>query len=91
MDVLIKLIVGGLFALVVIKIGFWMLRGLANPLPAPPPAAAAGGCRRCARAAAWPTQPFSSGSVRPSEHGAGQLSTLGITGVDDLHRCVSAG
>jgi hypothetical protein len=37
MDIWIKLIVGGLFAYVVIRIGFWMLRGLANPLPAPPP------------------------------------------------------
>ena len=38
MDVAVKLLVGGVFALVVIRIGIWMLRGLANPLPDPPPA-----------------------------------------------------
>lgn len=38
MDILIKLVVGGLFAYLVIRIGIWMLKGLANPLPAPPPA-----------------------------------------------------
>ena len=32
-----KLIVGGVFALLVIRAGVWMLRGLANPLPPPPP------------------------------------------------------
>lgn len=37
MDVVFKLIVGGLFALAVIRVGMWMLRGLANPLPEPPP------------------------------------------------------
>lgn len=38
MDILIKLVVGGLFAYAFIRIGVWMLKGLANPLPAPPPA-----------------------------------------------------
>ena len=38
MDLLLKLLVGGGFAYVVIRIGVWMLRGLANPLPSPPPA-----------------------------------------------------
>ena len=33
----VKLVLGVAFALVVLKLGFWMLRGLANPLPAPPP------------------------------------------------------
>ena len=37
MDVIVKLVIGGLIAYVIIRIGFWMLRGLANPLPAPPP------------------------------------------------------
>ena len=35
---IVKLVVGLLFALVVLRVGFWMLRGLANPLPGPPPA-----------------------------------------------------
>ena len=37
MDILIKLIIGGLFAYAAFRVGFWMLRGLANPLPEPPP------------------------------------------------------
>jgi hypothetical protein len=32
-----KIVVGLLFAYVVLRIGFWFLRGLANPLPPPPP------------------------------------------------------
>jgi hypothetical protein len=36
--VLVKILIGLAFAYVVIKLGFWMLRGLANPLPPPPPA-----------------------------------------------------
>ena len=36
--ILVKILVGLAFAYVVIKLGFWMLRGLANPLPPPPPA-----------------------------------------------------
>ena len=36
--VVVKLVLGVAFAFVVLKLGFWMLRGLANPLPAPPPA-----------------------------------------------------
>ena len=32
-----KLIVGLLLALVVFRIGFWMLRGLATPIAEPPP------------------------------------------------------
>jgi hypothetical protein len=36
--VILKLIIGLAFAYVVLKLGFWMLRGLANPLPPPPPA-----------------------------------------------------
>lgn len=38
MDIAFKLIVGGLFAYLVIRIGIWMLKGLASPLPGPPPA-----------------------------------------------------
>jgi hypothetical protein len=33
-----KLLIGLLIAYVILKLGFWMLRGLANPLPPPPPA-----------------------------------------------------
>jgi hypothetical protein len=38
MPVILKLLVGLALAYVILKIGFWVLRGLANPLPAPPPA-----------------------------------------------------
>jgi hypothetical protein len=38
MPVLLKILIGLAFAYVVLRLGFWMLRGLANPLPAPPPA-----------------------------------------------------
>ena len=37
MPVAVKLLLGLAFAYVVIRVGIWMLRGLANPLPAPPP------------------------------------------------------
>jgi hypothetical protein len=37
MSVVVKVILGLAFAYVVLRLGFWMLRGLANPLPAPPP------------------------------------------------------
>ena len=33
-----KVVLGLAFAWVVLKLGFWFLRGLANPLPGPPPA-----------------------------------------------------
>ena len=34
----LKLLIGLGIAYVILKLGFWMLRGLANPLPPPPPA-----------------------------------------------------
>ena len=34
----LKLLIGLAIAYVILKLGFWMLRGLANPLPPPPPA-----------------------------------------------------
>jgi hypothetical protein len=34
----LKILIGLAIAYVVLKVGFWMLRGLANPLPPPPPA-----------------------------------------------------
>ena len=34
----LKVLIGLAIAYVILKIGFWMLRGLANPLPPPPPA-----------------------------------------------------
>ncbi len=37
MPVLLKLVIGLGVAYVILKLGFWMLRGLANPLPPPPP------------------------------------------------------
>lgn len=33
----LKIFFGLLFAYLVLRVGFWFLRGLANPLPAPPP------------------------------------------------------
>ena len=36
-EIVFKLVVGGGLAYVALRIGFWMLRGLANPLPKPPP------------------------------------------------------
>jgi hypothetical protein len=36
--VLGKLLIGLVVAYVILRLGFWMLRGLANPLPPPPPA-----------------------------------------------------
>jgi hypothetical protein len=36
--VVLKILIGLAVAYVILKIGFWMLRGLANPLPPPPPA-----------------------------------------------------
>ncbi len=38
MPVFWKVGLGLLFAYVVLRLGFWFLRGLANPLPEPPPA-----------------------------------------------------
>lgn len=38
MPVLGKLLIGLVVAYVILRLGFWMLRGLANPLPPPPPA-----------------------------------------------------
>ena len=35
---LLKILIGLAFAYVILRLGFWMLRGLANPLPPPPPA-----------------------------------------------------
>lgn len=37
MPVPLKLVIGLAFAYVVLKVGFWILRGMANPLPPPPP------------------------------------------------------
>jgi hypothetical protein len=37
MPVVVKLVVGLAFALLVLRVGFWFLRGFANPLPEPPP------------------------------------------------------
>jgi hypothetical protein len=37
MPVVLKLVIGLAFAYVVLRAGFWLLRGLANPLPPPPP------------------------------------------------------
>jgi hypothetical protein len=37
MPVVLKLLIGLAFAYVVLRLGFWMLRGLANPPPPPPP------------------------------------------------------
>ena len=34
----LKVLIGLAFAYVVLKVGFWILRGMANPLPPPPPA-----------------------------------------------------
>lgn len=33
----LKLVIGLAFVYVVLRIGFWFLRGMANPLPPPPP------------------------------------------------------
>jgi hypothetical protein len=33
----VKIIVGLLFIVVVLRMGFWLLRGFATPMPAPPP------------------------------------------------------
>ena len=33
-----KVVLGLLFAYALLRLGFWFLRGLANPLPPPPPA-----------------------------------------------------
>lgn len=38
MPVIVKIVIGLAFAYLVLRIGFWLLRGLANPLPPPPPA-----------------------------------------------------
>jgi len=35
---LVKLILGAPMVYLSFRLGFWMLRGLANPLPGPPPA-----------------------------------------------------
>ncbi|CAA9235072.1 MAG: hypothetical protein AVDCRST_MAG50-1387 [uncultured Acidimicrobiales bacterium] len=35
---LVKLIIGAPMVYLSLRIGFWMLKGLANPLPGPPPA-----------------------------------------------------
>lgn len=37
MDAIVKLLIGGAVIFVVLRMGFWMLRGLAQPLPEPPP------------------------------------------------------
>lgn len=38
MPVPLKIVIGLAVAYVILRIGLWFLRGLANPLPAPPPA-----------------------------------------------------
>lgn len=37
MPVPLKIVIGLAVAYVILRIGFWFLRGLGNPLPAPPP------------------------------------------------------
>ncbi len=38
MPVPLKIVIGLAVAYVILRIGFWLLRGFANPLPGPPPA-----------------------------------------------------
>jgi len=37
MPVLVKILIGLAFAYVVLRLGFWMLRGMASPVPPPRP------------------------------------------------------